>query len=423
MRSEVAARLPRSLEEERKMKKAGPSPEHSHAMTQKPRSFRYALGDQLSDEAGPGGVSLPGMSPKSLSYGRMLEDFEVGDVYEHPWDVTVDAGHVALFQASFMDATPTYASARYARELGFRDRPLHPLLLMNLGLSFSVHDVSEQAIAHLAYIDVHFPEAAYAGDTLTASSRVLGIKPASSGDRGVVHVRTLVRNQDERIVCAFERKALVRSGGKLPDRPRTSWPPSTQPERTERLPSELRGEIRKPSRRAGFEGFADSFAPGDVIVHGVGRTVSEAEHMMLAYWMRNSHPLHFDEMYCKGGASFAGTRVVYGGLVFSWIAQLASRDTTGNVVWDVGFDGGAHPAGVVAGDTLYAASKVLAVEPHDDRHARVTFRLVGVKNAKPADLLAAGADLFSPELGKKEGKVKEKVFEIDRTVLMRKRPA
>jgi hypothetical protein len=40
MRSEAAARLPRSLEEERKMKKdAGPSPEHSHALTQKARSF------------------------------------------------------------------------------------------------------------------------------------------------------------------------------------------------------------------------------------------------------------------------------------------------------------------------------------------------------------------------------------------------
>jgi 2-methylfumaryl-CoA hydratase len=293
---------------------------------------------------------------------------------------------------------------------------------MNLGLSFSVHDVSEQAIAHLAYIDVHFPEAAYAGDTLTASSRVLGVKPASSGDRGVVHVRTLLKNQADAVVCAFERKALVRAGGKLDARPRTSSPPSTQPERTERMPKELRGAIAVPSRAGGFGGFAEDFAPGDVIVHGAGRTVSEAEHMMLATWMRNSHPLHWDEDYCEAGASFAGTRVVYGGLVFSWVAALASRDTTGNVVWDLRFDNGAHPSGVVAGDTLHAVSKVVSVERHDERYARVTFRLVGVKNARPAELLARGADLFSPELGKKDGKVKEKVFEIDRVVLMRSRP-
>ena len=41
------------------------------------------------------------------------------------------------------------------------------IFLLNLGLSFSVHDVSEQAIAHLAYLDVRFPEPCYAGDTVT----------------------------------------------------------------------------------------------------------------------------------------------------------------------------------------------------------------------------------------------------------------
>jgi len=149
--------------------------------------------------------------------------------------------------------------------------------------------------------------------------------------------------------------------------------------------------------------------------------VSDAEHMQLAFLFRNSHPLHFDEVYCKGGASFAGTRVVYGGLVFAWVASLASRDTCGNVVWDARYDNGAHPNGVVAGDTLYAASKVLSVASHDARTSLVTFRLVGVKDARPAELLANGADLFTSELAKKDGKLKEKVFEIDRTVLMRKR--
>jgi 2-methylfumaryl-CoA hydratase len=371
---------------------------------------------------------------KSFQYGRLLEDFEVGATYDHPWDVTVDAGTVALFQASFLDAIPTYASAAYARSLGFRDRPLHSLLLLNFGLSFSVHDISEQAIAHLAYLDVRFPNACYAGDTLTASSKVLGAKPTSAGDRGVVHVRTRVVNQDDRVVCTFERKALVRAGGRLKERPEARYPQIPQPEDDKHLlPAEMREHVRAPTRHAGFAGFVEDFQVGDVIAHAIGKTVSEAEHMQLTFLCRNSHPLHFDEMYCKrpapgetqGMASFAGTRVVYGGLVFGWIASLASRDTSGNVVWDVRFDNGAHPSGVVAGDTLYAASKVTAIEPHSLGYSRVTFRLVGVKNTRPADLLATGADLFTSELAKKEGqgKVKEKVFEIDRTVLMRHQPA
>ena len=53
-------------------------------------------------------------------YGRRLDDFRPGEVYEHPWDVTLDAGMTAFFAASFQDATPTYASLTYARALGFR---------------------------------------------------------------------------------------------------------------------------------------------------------------------------------------------------------------------------------------------------------------------------------------------------------------
>ena len=372
------------------------------------------------------------MATRTYQYGRLLEDFQIGATYEHPWEVTVDAGAVALFQACFQDAIPTFASARYARELGLRDRPMHSLLLLNFALSFSVHDVSEQAIAHLAYLDVRFPVPCFAGDTLTASSTVLGAKPTSAGDRGVVHVRTILANQDDRVVCTFERKALVRAG-KLEGRPEPPYPPAIPKKDDEhKLPPELREGLLAATRKAGFAGFAEDFAPGDVIAHGIGKTVSDAEHMQLAFLFRNSHPLHFDEVYCKlpapnaggnqGAASFAGTRVVYGGLVLGWVASLASRDTCGNVAWDVRYDNGAHPSGVVAGDTLYAASKVLSVTPHDAHSSFVTFRLVGVKNARPSDLLAQGADLFTSELAKKDGKVKEKVVEIDRTVLMRKRP-
>ena len=364
-------------------------------------------------------MSLPAY--RSPKYGRLLEEFEPGAVYQHPWDVTVDAGTIAFFQASFLDATPTYASARYARVLGFRDRPVHPLLLMNLGLSFSVHDVSEQAIAHLAYIDVKFPEACYAGDSLRAWSTVLGTKKASEGNRGVAHVRTVLRNERDAVVCQFERKVLVKAGGKLAERPMPPPAVLMAPEPTRSYPAELDHGIDTRALGIGFAGFFEDFAQGDVICHEVGRTVSEAEHMQLTYLFRNTHPLHFEEPYAKTG--FAKTRVVYGGLVFGWIASLASRDTTGNVVWDLGFDKGAHPSGVVAGDTLYAASKVLSTESLNASFGRVTFKLVGTKNSRPGLLLDNGATLFDDELSKPaDAKIPHKVFEIQRTVLMRKKP-
>jgi 2-methylfumaryl-CoA hydratase len=362
-------------------------------------------------------------SARSPKYGRLLGDFEKGATYEHPWDVTVDQGTLAIFQASFLDATPTYASAAYAKALGLRDRPVHPFLLLNLGLSFSVHDVSEQAIAHLAYIDVRFPNPCFAGDTVRASSTVLDAKPASSGDKGVVHVRTVLETSEGVQVCTFERKALVRAG-KLTTRPEAPWKGVARTPSAHHLPEPLRDRIAVPARKGGFAGFYEDFAVGDVIATEVGKTVGESEHMQLTALMRNSHPLHFDEVYCKDN-SFAKTRVVYGGLVLSWVATLASRDTTGNVLWDVGLDAGAHPNGVVGGDTLYATSKVIEKRDHGDHAGLVTFRLVGTKNVPGAKLLDDGKDLFAPELDKKDpaSKIKEKCVEITRTVLMRKRPA
>jgi 2-methylfumaryl-CoA hydratase len=367
--------------------------------------------------------------PTEYRYGRLLSDFEKGATYEHPWEVTVDGGAIALFQASFLDATPLFASSAFARAYGFRERPLHPLLCLNLALSFSVHDVSEQAIAHLAYIDVRFPEAGYAGDTVRARSTVIDTKPSSTGDKGVVHVRTALLNDHDKVLCAFERKALIRAGqlDARPPSPRpvggASWSGGAIPEltRLERLPPELRAS-KAPRVREGFAGYFEDFTVGQVFTHAIGKTIGESEHMQLTALVRNSHPLHFDEVYCKDN-SFTKQRVVYGGLVLSWVATLASRDLAGNALWELGYDAGAHPNGVVGGDTLYSASKVLAVQEHGGGGGEVTFRLVGIKNKTAAQAWAEHGDgLFVDELSKKENKIKEKVVEITRTIYMRRRP-
>jgi 2-methylfumaryl-CoA hydratase len=235
-----------------------------------------------------------------------------------------------------------------------------------------------------------------------------------------------LRAEDERIVCQFERKVLVKAAGGAgggsavaPARPGKTEAPEVP-----RIPAVYDRPLSVRRSRAGaFSGFFEDFTPGDVIAHDIGRTVSEAEHMQLTYLFRNTHPLHYEEPYAKSG--FAKTRVVYGGLVFGWVHSLASRDTAGNALWEVGFDKGAHPAGVVAGDTLYAASRVLRCEERSSDTGLVTLKLVGTKNVKPSALLDAGADLFTGELEKTgaaaAAKVKEKVFEIERTILVPKR--
>lgn len=362
-------------------------------------------------------------------YGRRLDDFHIGDVYHHPWEVTIDDGMLAMFAASFLDPNPLYSSRRFARELGFRDRVVHPLVMLNLALSFTVHDVSEQAIAHLAYIDLKFPDPTYSGDTLSVYSEILGVRVSESKpDRGVVHLRTTGVNQDGVIVVTFERKALIPTGklqGRAHPEPVQRTSPTSEAgsdsssseavgghrvESMLALPSELAGQIRMPAWRGRPRGLFDHFEIGDVILHSIGHTVGESEHMQLTLLTRNSHPLHFDEIYCRE-RSFTKTRVVEGGLVFAWTASLASRDTTANALWEMGYDKGSHPNPVLAGDTLYAASRVLEKREHNAQAGFVRFKLVGVKNEAPGSLLQRGVDLF-------DGKFDQKVFEIEREVLL-----
>lgn len=360
-------------------------------------------------------------------YGRLLDDFRVGDVYHHPWEVTIDDGMLAMFSASFLDPNPLYSSRRFAQELGFRDRVVHPLVMLNLALSFTVHDISEQAIAHLAYIDLKFPNATYSQDTLSVYSEILGVRVSESKpDRGVVHLRTTGINQNGLVVVTFERKALIPTGrleGRAhPDagddiNAALSKETRLESERNRLksvlpglLPLELAGEIKLPKWPGRPRGCFEDFEVGDVILHSIGHTVGESEHMQLTILTRNSHPLHFDEVYCRE-RSFTKSRVVEGGLVFAWIASLASRDTTANAIWEIGYDKGSHPNPVLAGDTLYAASRVIEKQERDEQSGIVRFKLAGVKNETPAGLFGRGIAVF-------EDRFDQKVFEIERTVLL-----
>ncbi|MEW6210420.1 MAG: MaoC family dehydratase [Acidobacteriota bacterium] len=353
------------------------------------------------------------MKLKEPKYGRLLDDFRVGDVYHHPWEVTIDDGMLAMFAASFLDPNPLYSSRRYARDMGFKDRVVHPLALLNLALSFSVHDISEQAIAHLAYIDLRFPNAAYSGDTVSVYSEILGARASESKpDRGIVHLRTTGVNRYGVPIVTFERKALI-PGGSLAGRAHAEnanhAPPHHGPVEGA-TPRDLAMEMKIPVWHGRPRGLFEDFDAGDVILHDWGRTVGGSEHMQLTMLTRNSHPLHFDEVYCRE-RSFTRERVVEGGLVFAWACSLASRDTTANALWEMGFDRGSHPAPVLTGDTLYAASQVVEKRDYNESAGIVKFHLVAVKNEKPAAMLRAGLDLFG-------GRPEQKVFEIERSVLL-----
>ena len=361
-------------------------------------------------------------------YGRYLDELEPGQVFEHPRGFTFTASNMLDFARTFMQANPLYLNSQYARAHGFSDLLASPQMVFNVTLSLGVQNDSEKAIANLGYYQVQFLRPVYPGDTLRAFTKVLERKDRGPDKPGITTIRTVGVNQDNELVLQYERKILVAWRGERP-------PTTPAPVVSVAFPTVDSPQVVLPltgnAIGIGLTGpntYLEDFVPGDIIVHANGRTITE-EHMALTYGVGNSHPLHFDRIFSSGlSGKMSGEPIVYGGLVFAWLEGLASRDVSEHAVWELGFTEGYHTQPAFAGDTVGALSRILAVEDAagSDLYGVVTMQLIGVKNISAAAALQThGADLFIKEdvkRGMGKDKIADKIFEIERRLLIRRRP-
>ncbi|MEZ5501968.1 MAG: MaoC family dehydratase [Halioglobus sp.] len=362
-------------------------------------------------------------------YGRYLDELEPGQVFEHPRGFTFTASNMLAFARTFMQANPLYLNAPYARAHGFPALPASPQMVFNVTLSLGVQNDSEKAIANLGYYRVQFLRPVYPGDTLRAFTKVLERRDRGPDKPGIARIRTVSVNQDNAVVLQYERKIMVGWRG---DRP----PTTPAPDVTVNFPGEDNPQVHlplidgaiAPGGLTGPNTFFEDFTPGDIIVHANGRTITE-EHLALTYLVGNSHPLHFDRVFSSAlSGKMSGEPIVYGGLVFAWLEGLASRDVSENAIWELGFTEGYHTQPAFAGDTVGALSRVLAVTdiPGAPHYGLVSMQLIGVKNiAAAAALEQYGAGLFVKEDAKRDlgqEKITDKIFEIERRLLIKRRP-
>lgn len=358
---------------------------------------------------------------KKPSYGRVLEDFEPGEVFVHPRGLTITEAFAIEFATQFLEANPLHLNKEYAQSHGFKDVVVAPLLVMNVALSLGVQNDSEKAIANLGYYNVKFCAPVYPGDTLRAYTKVVDRRERGEGKPGIVSIRTLATNQQGKTVLQYDRKIMVApAGGKTQP---TTLSQAEMPEVQD--PELILPTVASyPKDLTGLNSYFSNFKVGDIILHPNGRTITD-EHYSWTYRVMNTHPLHYDRLYSTGrSGKMSGEPIVYGGLVFAWLCGLASRDVSENALWDLGYTEGYHTQPAVSGDTVYALSRVLKTEDVDDQLGVVTFQLIGVKNISSAQAIEThGADLFLKEgLKKKLGKEKitDKIFEIERRLLIKK---
>lgn len=331
--------------------------------------------------------------------GNYFEDFTVGQEILHATPRTVTEGDATLYLALTGSRFAVHCSATMARMAGLPRPPLDDLLTFHLAFGRSVPDVSRNAIANLGYADGRFGALLYPGDTITASSQVIGVKENSSGTSGTVYVRTRAVKDDGREVLNFVRWVMVAKrdpGSPPPEAVVPALPDHVAPEQLA-VPPGLRPRHFDRVLSGSLHRF-DSYEVGERIDHVDGMTIDEAEHRLATRLYQNPARVHFDARLAREGRF--RRCLVYGGHVLS-IARALSFNGLANVLHVVAINGGTHANPVFAGDTIYAWSEVQGkadLPQHPDLGA-LRLRLVATKDRPCADFPdkdAAGS--YPPEV-------------------------
>jgi acyl dehydratase len=141
--------------------------------------------------------------------GRYYEAFEVGETIVHEKRRTVTESDNQRFCDMTMNQQPLHLDAEFAAASQFGERLVNGLYTMSLAVGLTIPETTDGTIvANLSYDDVTHPAPVFHGDTLSAQSTVTDKRQTSDGDRGVVTMHVEVFNQDDTLVCEFDRTVL-----------------------------------------------------------------------------------------------------------------------------------------------------------------------------------------------------------------------
>jgi itaconyl-CoA hydratase len=142
--------------------------------------------------------------------GRFYEDFEVGDVYQHPLGRTILAADNVWFSLLTMNTNPLHFDYHYSAQTEFKKPLVDSCLTLSILTGQSVVDLTQNAFANLAWDEVVMPHPVFEGDTIYAHSEILEKRESKSRpDVGIIRAKTTGVNQDGVVVMEFKRTFMV----------------------------------------------------------------------------------------------------------------------------------------------------------------------------------------------------------------------
>jgi 2-methylfumaryl-CoA hydratase len=324
--------------------------------------------------------------------GNFFEDFAVGQEIPHATPRTLTEADAALNVGLYGSRFAINSSDEFARRVGLPRAPLDDLLVFHVVIGKTVSDISVNAVANLGYAEFRWGVPVYPGDTLSVSSKVLGLRENSSRASGVVWVRSTGQNQRGEMVLDYIRWVMVhkRDPGSVAGAPVV---PKTA---ASVAPAEL--IVPAGLTLAGYDDVAagsswrwEDYEAGERIDHVSGLTLEDSDHMFSTRLYQNTARVHFDAF--AGKNTRFGRRLAYGGHVIS-LARALSFNGLGNGFRVAAINAGSHVAPTFGGDTIYAWSEVLETAPLPGNRELGTLRIrtIAAKDCPCGTWPGKGAD-------------------------------
>lgn len=144
--------------------------------------------------------------------GRFYDQWAIGDRIEHEIRRTVTETDNLLFSTMTHNPQPLHIDAEAAAASEFGQILVNGTFTFALMVGLSVGDTTlGTLVANLGYDKLTMPKPVFLGDTLRASSEVIGLREsASRPGSGIVTFLHECRNQRDEVVCRCERAALLK---------------------------------------------------------------------------------------------------------------------------------------------------------------------------------------------------------------------
>lgn len=157
------------------------------------------------------------MAVHEARLGRFLEDFVVGDVFQHPLGRTITATDNAWFTLLTGNTNQLHFNEHYAEQSSSGRQLVNSGLTVAMVLGLSVLDISQNAVANLEWQDIKLLQPVFVGDTLYAESIVLKVRESASRPyAGVLTVGTRGLKQDGTVCLTYTRSVMVYKRGAGP---------------------------------------------------------------------------------------------------------------------------------------------------------------------------------------------------------------